>query len=42
MTIRHVEHFRVHGQYIGVAQGGETGWMLEPYRQPLLGEIIEG
>jgi hypothetical protein len=34
--IRHTEHLSVHGQYIGVAQGGETGWVLEPYKQPLL------
>ena len=40
MTIRHVEHFRVHGQYIGGALGGEAEWTLEPYKQPLL-EVLK-
>jgi len=38
--IRHTEHFRVHGQYVGVALGGEAGWTVEPYKQPLLEVLI--
>jgi hypothetical protein len=40
MRIGHIEHLRVHGQYVGVAQGGEDGWTLEPYKQPRLEVLI--